>query len=112
MEEQSRQPSISPEQILKAMSMPATMTRERLAFAQNLSNQLASDPELMAGIARILQANGVELKRLDFASERLESFGWARDESLKAMPSPQQAAAAAAAGVAAMAAGAAAAVVA
>jgi hypothetical protein len=113
MEDQARRPTITPDQILKVMSMPDVMTPERLAFARDLSSQLASDPELLASIGRILQANASAVKRMDFASEQLETFGWARDdETLKAMPSPQQAAAAAAAGVAAMAAGAAAAVVA
>ncbi len=103
--------TITPEQIVKTMSIPELMTPERLEFARALSQQLARDPDLMAGIERFLKANGLELERMDVVSSQLESFGWLRDEeTLKAMPTPQQAAAAAAAGAAALAAGAAAAV--
>jgi len=91
-----------PERMAQLTSL-AFLNPQRLQLVKQLSLTLARDPELLASVERMLEANGASLESMTPQPSVLASFGWSEEEV--DLPSPKQAAAAVGAAVAAIAGG-------
>jgi hypothetical protein len=93
---------VHPERLAQFTSLNF-LSPQRIELVKQLSLTLARDPELLASVERMLEANGASLERLTPRPSELASFGWSEDQV--DLPSPKQAAAAVGAAVAAVAGG-------